>query len=81
MQNTFHLVIASVGQTQFDGEAVFATFPGVSGEMTVLAHHTPLVTTLKKGGIRLKDRSGVQKEFSVEDGILEVSGNRAVVLL
>ncbi len=81
MASIFHLVIASVGETRFEGPAVSATFPGSAGELTVLAHHEPLVTTLKKGTITVKDASGEKKEFSVDDGVLEVYGNRAVVLL
>ncbi len=80
MQNTFHLVIASVGETRFDGQAISATFPGQAGELTVLAHHEPFVTTLKKGSIRVR-AEGESKEFPVESGVLEVSRNHAVVLL
>lgn len=89
MQNTFHLVVASVGETRFDGPAVSATFPGEAGELTVLPHHEPLVTTLKHGTIIVRPPvlevhaggHGPQLEFQVEGGVLEVSGNRAVVLL
>ena len=87
-QNTFHLVIASVGQMRFDGRAVSATVPGSDGELTVLAHHEPFVTTLKKGTIIVRESASSEggpasggKEFPVEGGVLEVSGNRAVVLL
>ena len=80
-RNTFHLVIASVGETRFDGPAVSATFPGSDGELTVLANHEPFVTTLKKGTIRVRESSDSPKDFSIENGVLEVSGNRAVVLL
>lgn len=78
--NTFHLVVASVGETRFDGAAVSVTLPGTGGEFTILAHHEPLVTTLKKGTIVVKT-SLESKEFSIESGVLEFSGNRAVVLL
>ena len=84
---TFHLVIASVGETRFEGEAISATFPGRSGELTVLAHHEPFVTTLKRGLITVRAPSAgggsapSRKEFPVESGVLEVSGNHAVVLL
>jgi len=78
--NTFHLVIASVGDTKFDSAAESATLPGVAGEFTVLAHHEPIVTILKKGKIRVK-ASGEQRHFDIEGGVLECSGNRAVVLL
>lgn len=81
MAETFHLVIASVGETRFDGPAISATLPGSAGDLTILAHHEPFVTTLKKGTIRVRGSSEGTKDFSVENGVLEVSGNRAVVLL
>jgi F-type H+-transporting ATPase subunit epsilon len=80
-RDTFHLVIASVGETRFDGQARSATFPGSAGEMTVLAHHEPFVTTLKNGMITVKGEGNNAEEFPIEGGVLEVSGNRAVVLL
>lgn len=80
MQNTFHLVIASVGDIKFDAAAESATLPGIDGELTVLAHHEPLVTILKKGTVNVK-ASGEHKEFEIEGGVLECSDNRAVVLL
>ena len=87
MAGTFHLVISSVGETHFDGEATSATFPGSAGEFTILAHHEPFVSTLTEGRVtvRLPASTGVSsaapKEFPVRNGILECSGNRAVVLL
>ncbi|RJQ35217.1 F0F1 ATP synthase subunit epsilon [Candidatus Parcubacteria bacterium] len=78
--NTFHLVIASVGDTKFDAAAESATLPGVDGIMTILPHHEPFVTILKKGKVSVK-ASGEHKEFDIEGGVLECSGNRAVVLL
>jgi F-type H+-transporting ATPase subunit epsilon len=78
--NTFHLVIASVGETLYDGAAVSATVPGSAGEFTVLAKHEPLVTTLRPGTIRVKTTEGI-KEFEVESGVLECAGSSVVVLL
>jgi F-type H+-transporting ATPase subunit epsilon len=79
--NTFRLVVASVGETLFDGAAASATMPGAAGEFTLLPKHEAFVTTLKKGTVRIKDASGAQKEFPIEDGVLECSQGRAVVLL
>ena len=83
--NTFHLVIASVGATRFDGAALSATFPGAAGEFTVLPHHEPLVTTLKKGTITVRlsgqSENDGSKHYEIESGILECSDNRVVVLL
>ncbi len=78
--NTFHLVIASVGETIFDGAAISATIPGEAGEFTILPSHEPLVTTLKKGFISVKTSQDAKK-FEVESGVLECSGSRVVVLL
>ncbi len=79
--NTFRLVVASVGETLFDGAAASATFPGTSGEFTILPKHEAFVTTLKKGTVKIKDASGTTKEFPIENGVLECSQGRAVVLL
>lgn len=78
--NTFHLVIASVGETRFDGPVVSATFPGASGEFTVLSKHEPLVTTLKKGTITMRGEKETKK-IAIESGVLECSNNRVVALL
>lgn len=84
--NTFHLIIASVGETQFDGPALSATIPTTGGEITILPHHEPLVATLKAGSITVRlpgqgETLGGPKDFPVTSGVLECSGNRVVVLL
>lgn len=79
--DTLHLVVASVGETLFDGAATSATLPTTAGEITVLPHHEPLVATLKDGTITVRTTAESPKEFPVAGGVLEISGNRAVVLL
>lgn len=79
--DTFHLTIASVGETRFDGAALSVTLPGAAGEFTVLAHHEPIVTTLKPGTITVRETEGTPKQFTIESGVLECSGSRVVVLL
>jgi F-type H+-transporting ATPase subunit epsilon len=80
-ENTFRLVIASVGETRFDGAAVSATMPGSAGEFTILLHHEPFVSTLKPGKITIRESGGGHKEFPIDGGVVECSGERAVVLL
>jgi F0F1-type ATP synthase epsilon subunit len=79
--STFHLIIASVGDTKFDGAALSATLPTVAGEITVLAHHEPIVTALMPGKITVRETVDGPKVFDIEGGVLECSANRAVVLL
>lgn len=77
----FHLTVASVGETRFDAPVRMLTAPGVSGVLTVLAHHEPTVTTLKAGDLVIVDAQGVKSSLTIMSGILEVAHNRAVVLL
>ncbi|HTR18791.1 MAG TPA: F0F1 ATP synthase subunit epsilon [Candidatus Paceibacterota bacterium] len=79
--DTFHLIIASVGETLFDGPALSATLPTSAGEITVLPHHEPLVATLKEGTVTVRTTLDEPKRFSVASGVLELSGNKATVLL
>lgn len=78
--NTFHLIIASVGETRFDGAALSVTIPTTAGEITVLPNHEPLVATLKKGTVRVKESLG-DKNFEIDGGVLEIANNRVTVLL
>ena len=80
MSADFHVVVASVSDTKFNGEAQSITVPGTDGEITILAHHEALVTTLKSGTITVRTQSET-KQYEVDGGVLECSGNRAVVLL
>ncbi|MEK9167984.1 MAG: F0F1 ATP synthase subunit epsilon [Patescibacteria group bacterium] len=77
----FSLFIATIDTILFSGQARGVVCPGSDGELTILAHHTPLVTTLKGGVVRVLLSNGEEETFPVESGILEVAGNKAVILL
>ncbi len=79
--NTLHLIISSVGENLYDGPALSVTLPGSAGEMTILPHHEPLITTLKEGAITVAIPNAEEKTFKIQSGVLEVSGTRAVVLV
>lgn len=77
-----HLIIAKVNEVLFEGGAHSLTAPGGAGEMTVLAGHEPLITTLKKGDLRVHLAPGDEpKIFAVDGGVLEVSPRGATVIL
>ena len=82
MAKTFHLTIAKVGENLFDGEAISATLPGISGQFTVLANHEAYVSELKAGTAKVKSSDGTTQSIAVPiGGIAEVSHNQATVLL
>lgn len=74
------LTIAKVGGAVFDGAVESVTVPGADGEMTLLAHHEALISPLKAGTITVQTPSD-KKIFDIESGTLEISDNRAIVLL
>ena len=74
------VVIAKVDENLYDGEAVSVTLPGVQGEMTVLANHEPLITSLRAGTIVVRDL-GDEKTFAIESGVLEVRHEGVTVIL
>jgi F-type H+-transporting ATPase subunit epsilon len=77
-----HFVIAKVDEVFFDGEAYSLTAPGTDGELTVLAEHMPLVTTLKAGELLVREAAGSEpKKFSITSGVLEVRHDGATVIL
>lgn len=74
------VTITSVAEKLFDGEALSVTVPGSEGLLQVLAHHEPFVSTLTKGTVEVQTETETQS-FSIQSGVIEVSNNRATVLL
>ena len=77
-----HIVIAKVDEVLFEGEAYSMTLPGAAGEMTVLGHHEPLITTLKPGEVRVRTAPNAEPQtFKIQSGVLEVRADGATVIL
>ena len=53
--------------------------PGADGDMTVMAHHAPLITTLRPGLVRVTSREG-ETEYVVTGGFAEIDGESISVL-
>ncbi|HET9613233.1 MAG TPA: F0F1 ATP synthase subunit epsilon [Candidatus Limnocylindrales bacterium] len=53
--------------------------PGSEGELGVLPHHAPLISTLGAGELRLK-KGGVEESFAIVGGFLQVLPDRVVVM-
>lgn len=76
------LVIAKVNESLFDGEAQSVTVPGATGEMTVLANHEPLITTLKQGTIVVRQLADTEPlQIPIQSGMLEVRKEGVTILL
>ena len=78
---TIHVDVVSAEASIFSGEAKFVALPGENGELGILPRHTPLITRIKPGAVRIEKADGSGEEFVfVAGGILEVQPNRVTVL-
>ena len=78
---TLHVDVVSAEASIFSGEARFVTLPGESGELGILPRHTPLITRIKPGAVRIVRADNGEEEFVfVAGGILEVQPGTVTVL-
>ena len=78
---TIHVDVVSAQQSIFSGEATFVALPGESGELGILPRHTPLITRIKPGAVRIVRADNGEEEFVfVAGGILEVQPGTVTVL-
>ncbi|MBZ2206210.1 F0F1 ATP synthase subunit epsilon [Massilia soli] len=81
MANTFHVDVVSAEESIFSGEAEFVALPGEAGELGIYPKHTPLITRIRPGAVRIKVPGQAEEEFVfVAGGILEVQPNSVTVL-
>ena len=78
---TIHVDVVSAEEQIFSGEAKFVALPGENGELGILPRHTPLITRIKPGAVRIERADNGEEEFVfVAGGILEVQPGTVTVL-
>ena len=81
MANTIHVDVVSAEGAIYSGEAQFVVLPGEPGELGIYPRHTPLITRIKPGEVRIKPADGGEEELIfVAGGILEVQPKAITVL-
>ena len=81
MANTIQVDVVSAEELIFSGQAEFVVLPGVVGELGILPGHTPLLTQIKPGAVRMKLPGAEAEEFVfVQGGFLEVQPQQVTVL-
>ena len=78
--NTIHVDVVSAEESIFSGEARFISLPGETGELVVYPRHTPLITRIKPGSVRIEMADGSEEFVFVAGGILEVQPDCVTVL-
>ena len=80
-QHTIHVDVVSAEESIFSGEAKFVALPGEMGELGIYPRHTPLITRIKPGAVRIERADNGEEEFVfVAGGILEVQPHGVTVL-
>jgi len=87
-----HLEIVSPEAKLFSGEVESLTVPGASGSFQVLNNHAPIVSTLKKGQVRIQgnikldetnqtlfSQEGANTFFDIQSGALEMRDNKVIL--
>ena len=78
--HTLHVDVVSAEESIFSGEARFVALPGEAGELGIYPRHTPLITRIKPGSVRIEMADGSEEFVFVAGGILEVQPGGVTVL-
>ena len=71
--------IVSQDRSVFEGDVDIVVAPGEDGEMGILPHHAPLLTTLKPGVLKVRT-GGHEEVFAISGGVMEVQPSIVTVL-
>ena len=80
MANTIQVDVVSAEEQIFSGQAEFVALPGEVGELGIYPKHTPLITRIRPGAVRIQVAGGGEEFVFVAGGILEVQPNGVTVL-
>jgi F-type H+-transporting ATPase subunit epsilon len=80
MAKQFHVDIVSAEQEIFSGEADMVIAPGEAGELGIMPEHTPLLTRIKPGTVRIQQGGQDLEVIYVSGGMMEVQPDRVTVL-
>ena len=81
MANTVHIDVVSAEANIFSGEAEFVVVPAKAGEVGIYPNHTPMITTIKPGALRIKTADSTEETLIfISGGMLEVQPGMITVL-
>ena len=78
--STIRVDVVSAEELIFSGDAKFVALPGEAGELGIYPRHTPLITRIKPGAVRIVKADDTEEFVFVAGGLLEVQPNSVTVL-
>jgi F-type H+-transporting ATPase subunit epsilon len=70
------LEVITPDKNLFKGEAKSVVLPGIDGQFGILNNHTPMISALKKGSIKIDGNQTIE----INGGVVEVFKNKLIVL-
>lgn len=80
MGTIFHLDIVSAEESIYSGPVEFLVAPAQMGEVGIYPHHTPMLTRIKSGLVRIKTQLNEDELVYVSGGMLEVQPDTVTIL-
>lgn len=77
---TMQVDVVSAEEQIFSGPAKFVVLPGEAGELGILPGHTPLISRIRPGAVRIQAEDGSEEFVFVAGGILEIQPGIVTVL-
>jgi F-type H+-transporting ATPase subunit epsilon len=75
-----HLEIITPDKKVYSGDIKSAVLPGAEGKFGILNNHAAMISTLKKGKIKVIDAQQQTHTFDINGGVAEVNNNKLIVL-
>ena len=76
-----YLEIITPDKKVFEGEVKLIQVPGSKGAFEILKNHAPIISTLDKGIIKIKDVNNEEQLFEIDGGVIENKANKIIVLV
>jgi len=80
MAMTTHVDIVSAEEEIWSGQATMVFAPGTMGELGIAPRHTPLLSKLKAGEVRVRGENGEDESFFISGGMLEIQPHVVTIL-
>lgn len=81
MSSQINLKIVAKDGIKFKGNAEIITVPSISGEITILANHIPILSGLKIGVIKITDENQKVSTIQIESGFLRLINNVCIITI
>ena len=80
MAATYNFRILTPNARALDDDVISIVAPGEAGYLGVLANHAPLITTLRRGNLKVRFHDNREKSYRIGSGLLKVANNQVVLL-